>query len=75
LRASAPRYPTGRPDVLKLARACEDALTGVIWRDDAQIVVERLYKDWGEPARVLVEIEQLADNRPRDPQPSVLFQD
>ena len=49
VRASAPRYPSGRPDVLKLARAVEDALSGVIWGDDAQIVDERLYKRYGWP--------------------------
>jgi Holliday junction resolvase RusA-like endonuclease len=31
-------HPTMRPDVLKLARGAEDALTGVLWRDDSQIV-------------------------------------
>lgn len=51
--------PTARPDVLKLSRGVEDALTGVIWRDDAQIVTETLEKRWGEPARVEVEIEVL----------------
>lgn len=59
VKASAPRYPTTKPDVLKLARAVEDALTGVIWRDDAQICVERIYKDWGEPARVEITVEVL----------------
>lgn len=53
-------YPTTKPDVLKLARAVEDALTGVIWRDDALIVDEHLRKLWGEPARVEIEIEPLA---------------
>lgn len=51
--------PTTRPDVLKLARAAEDALTGVLWRDDAQIVEEHLYKEWGEPARMEIEIQEL----------------
>jgi Holliday junction resolvase RusA-like endonuclease len=51
--------PTTKPDVLKLARAVEDALTGVIWRDDAQIVVESLSKWWGEPARVEISIDVL----------------
>jgi Holliday junction resolvase RusA-like endonuclease len=45
-------YPTTKPDVLKLARAVEDALTGIVWRDDSQIVDERIAKEWGEPARV-----------------------
>ena len=41
LRRGAPVYHTKRPDVLKLARAVEDALTGIVWADDSQIV--RLY--------------------------------
>lgn len=36
LRASAPKYPVTRPDVLKLSRSTEDALTGIVWRDDSQ---------------------------------------
>lgn len=48
LKPSAAAYPSGRPDVLKLARAVEDALTGVLWRDDALIVDERLRKEYGE---------------------------
>lgn len=52
-------FPTTKPDVLKLSRAVEDALTGVIWRDDAAIVTETLFKRWGEPARVEIEIRVL----------------
>lgn len=52
-------YPTTKPDALKLARAAEDALTGVVWHDDAQIVEEVLSKRWGEPARMECVIEQL----------------
>jgi Holliday junction resolvase RusA-like endonuclease len=44
VRASAPRFPAVKPDVLKLARAVEDALTGIVYRDDAQIVTETLEK-------------------------------
>ena len=51
VKASAPRHPAKRPDVLKLARAVEDGLTGVVWHDDAQIVEEQLVKRYGEPAR------------------------
>lgn len=40
--------PTTRPDALKLARAAEDALTGVLWADDSQIVAERLDKAFGD---------------------------
>ena len=44
LRPSAPTHPTTKPDLLKLARGVEDALTGIVWRDDSQIVWERLQK-------------------------------
>jgi Holliday junction resolvase RusA-like endonuclease len=56
LRGSAPAFPTTRPDALKLARGCEDALSGVLWRDDSQIVAEHLFKEFGEPARVEITV-------------------
>jgi Holliday junction resolvase RusA-like endonuclease len=59
VKASAPGRPATRPDVLKLARAVEDALTGIVWRDDAQIVDERLVKVWGEPERVEIVVRVL----------------
>lgn len=60
LKADAPAYPTGRPDVLKLARHIEDSLTGIVWKDDAQIVSEHLSKNYGEPARCEVTIWEAA---------------
>lgn len=59
LRPTAPARPTVKPDLLKLARGVEDALTGVIYRDDAQIVGELLIKEYGEPARVEITIRQV----------------
>jgi Holliday junction resolvase RusA-like endonuclease len=56
IRGSAPRFPTVKPDLLKLARAVEDALTGIVYRDDAQIATEVLQKAYGEPARVEVRV-------------------
>lgn len=44
VRASAPHAPAVKPDLLKLARAVEDAVTGVCYRDDAQITTEILQK-------------------------------
>jgi Holliday junction resolvase RusA-like endonuclease len=38
LRAAAPHRPAGMPDLSKLARSTEDALTGVVWKDDARVV-------------------------------------
>jgi len=59
LKPSAPAWPMTRPDVLKLARAVEDACTGIIWRDDAQIVRELLVKTYGERIGVTVTIAEL----------------
>lgn len=44
LRENAPKFPTGRPDVLKLSRSTEDALTEIVWIDDALIVREEIAK-------------------------------
>lgn len=38
LRPGAPMYPAVKPDLDKLVRAVGDALTGVIWGDDAHVV-------------------------------------
>ncbi|MGH3220041.1 MAG: RusA family crossover junction endodeoxyribonuclease [Streptosporangiaceae bacterium] len=48
LRDSAPQYPDRMPDLSKLLRSTEDALTDAgIWRDDAQVVaysrLEKVY--------------------------------
>jgi crossover junction endodeoxyribonuclease RusA len=47
LRPSAPTYPTVRPDATKLWRSTEDALTGIAWRDDSQIVIQTVRKVYG----------------------------
>lgn len=51
LRPSAPAWPTVRPDTTKLLRPLEDALTGIVWRDDAQVVRQVAERRYGEPAR------------------------
>ena len=56
VKASAPGFPTARPDVTKLLRAVEDAITGIVWRDDAQVVVQHAEKRYGEPARAVIAI-------------------
>lgn len=52
IRASAPEHITAKPDVDKLARCVLDALTGTLIRDDAQVVVLDLRKQYGEPERL-----------------------
>jgi Holliday junction resolvase RusA-like endonuclease len=60
LKASAPAFPTGRPDSLKLARGTEDALTGIVYKDDAQVVDLRVRKLYGLPERVEITVREEA---------------
>lgn len=48
VKPSAPAHPTIKPDLTKLLRAVEDALTGVVWRDDSQIICQAASKDYAE---------------------------
>ena len=59
LRPSAPMYPTVKPDSTKLWRAVEDALEGVMYASDAQIVRQLVNKQYGEPERCELEITAL----------------
>jgi crossover junction endodeoxyribonuclease RusA len=55
LRAGAPQAP-GRPDLDKLLRALLDALTGVAFKDDAQIIDIDATKRYCDPPGVLVRV-------------------
>jgi len=59
IRPSAPSHPTVVPDATKLLRALEDALTGIAWRDDAQIVFQVVEKTYGVPERCEVTVRAL----------------
>jgi len=56
VKASAPEHMTVRPDLSKLVRAVEDSLTGVVYRDDSQVVGIRARKTYGEPASARISI-------------------
>ena len=56
---SAPKKRTAntvKPDVDKLARACLDALTGIVYQDDAQVVAVTARKHYGLPERCEIEV-------------------
>lgn len=38
LRDAAPSRPAVTPDLSKILRSTEDALTGIVWKDDARVV-------------------------------------
>lgn len=48
LKASAPREHLQKPDRTKLLRCCEDALTGILWVDDTQVIGGPTTKEWAE---------------------------
>lgn len=53
--------PTVKPDATKLLRGVEDAITGIIWRDDSQIVCQHVYKRYDESFVTSISIEELAE--------------
>lgn len=58
LKISAPMYPATRPDIEKLARSTNDALTGLVWKDDSQIVSLILQKIYGDRSGARIEIRK-----------------
>jgi Holliday junction resolvase RusA-like endonuclease len=52
-------WPTVKPDYDKLTRAATDALTGVLWTDDAQVVQATIQKRYGSPARAVFTVRTL----------------
>lgn len=59
LRLDAPSFHPKKPDVLKLARSTEDALTGILWVDDAQIAEEHISKVYGDEPGAIITVEEL----------------
>ena len=46
VKLSSPDYHTSKPDIDKLARCVLDALTGVAWLDDSQVVSMNVIKTY-----------------------------
>jgi Holliday junction resolvase RusA-like endonuclease len=64
VKASAPKHHTVKPDATKLTRSTEDALTGIAWRDDAQVAVQAIskwYAESGETPGARITIGQLGN--------------
>lgn len=66
-------WPNVKPDLTKFVRAAEDALTGLVWLDDAIIVQQSARKEYGTPPRVEITIEELLPPEQQDQNP--LFAD
>lgn len=59
VKRSSPKYHTKKPDTTKLFRALEDALTGIIWRDDEQVIKQYVTKNYGDNPGALVTIKTI----------------
>jgi len=49
-------WPTGPADATKLCRAVEDALTGIVWKDDAQICQQSVTKVYADDRPVGIDV-------------------
>lgn len=57
LKDSAPKYHLVKPDSTKLLRSTEDALTGIIWRADSQVMlgpVDKFYVERDPGAQITI---------------------
>jgi Holliday junction resolvase RusA-like endonuclease len=54
-------FPVVKPDIDKLARSTFDALTGILFADDAQVVEVKVRKYYGTPERVEVIMRPAAE--------------
>jgi Holliday junction resolvase RusA-like endonuclease len=64
---SAPTFPVTKPDVFKMQRAIEDALTGVVYVDDSRIVKGIAEKSYGKPEGVWIGIYLAAELKGGEP--------
>ena len=59
LRDTAPHRHAQRPDLINLLKCLEDALTGVVWKDDSLVAEMDAVKFWGEQDRIEIEVTRL----------------
>lgn len=68
LRGTAPNHPAKAPDLSKLVRATEDALTACgVWQDDAQVVSCDAAKAWcgnGQAPGAVITIREVWEQEP-----------
>ena len=49
--------PVGKPDMDNVVKLHLDALNGIVWKDDAQVVALRASKVYGETPKVILTVE------------------
>lgn len=50
--------PTGKPDLDNIAKLYCDALNGIVWKDDSQIVNMQLTKRYGPEPKTIITVRQ-----------------
>lgn len=60
-RLSGAHRPTVKPDLSNLLKSLEDALNGIVWVDDSQIVEEELCKSYSENPHVEMGVSLIGD--------------
>jgi Holliday junction resolvase RusA-like endonuclease len=77
LHPRAPEFPMTKPDALKLARSTEDAMTGIVYADDAQAVTllaMKRYSDDDIPAGCRIRISTATLSPPTPSQSELTLQ-
>ena len=66
LKPSAPKWPTSRAngDRTNLLKSIEDALTGVVWHDDSQVVDGPVRKAYGDSDLIRIYVHELENAVP-----------
>jgi len=62
LKPSAQKYHTQKPDCDNCWKLLADALNGVVYKDDAQVIGGEVFKRWGEPGEpdeIVLVLEEL----------------
>jgi len=63
LKPSAPKEHTGKPDLDNMVKAIKDALKGIVWVDDSQVVSMWAYKHYGETPGVQFSVREEQEAR------------
>jgi Holliday junction resolvase RusA-like endonuclease len=50
--------PTSKPDGDNYLKGCQDALNGIVWRDDAQVIDARVIKQFSDRPALRIEVRE-----------------
>ena len=64
MKPTAPYWHTNAPDATKLTRSTEDAMKGIVWRDDSLVAEQTIRKIYGEKPGAWIVITPLVFDGP-----------